>query len=263
MNKKNTKMTFDDLFKKRHYRNILILLFIYGRNNGLRQIHFRYALMDNPGLGKDSLIKMKEFFDSTSRIKISVQLHGEGPAVPFNLSIKGSIGSRQKLTNYLTKLVEMGILKKYGTHPNIRYELTKFYHNEMRKSEAIDTIKKYSNDNVSTGLSGTFATSKYEIVYGIQPFGIQEKLFSQDENKMIMDCLMNIQQNAQKILEIKYNNLKNRLKINNKKFPEVLPNAVLRQNSKIVRSVPSMHSPFSFCFIYSGDINENIGESYF
>jgi hypothetical protein len=55
-----------ELLKKEHYRNIFRLLCAYqNKGNGLKQIHFRFALEDNYKLHKYTIREMKTFFSGT------------------------------------------------------------------------------------------------------------------------------------------------------------------------------------------------------
>jgi len=56
VNNMRTKMKFHDLLEKNHYKSIIVLLILFEGDRGLRQAHFRYALMDDPELHKYTVI---------------------------------------------------------------------------------------------------------------------------------------------------------------------------------------------------------------
>jgi len=211
-NPKKPKMEFEDLFEKPHYSGILqMLLMYYTKTDGLRQAHFRYALMNNPNLGGDIFLKMEEFFRDDLKGKLVVrdgQLAKERHVITL---YKGSIKSRQKLTNYLTKLVEMNIVKKIGKHPNFRYRLTDYYWNLARKSEALSELDEWSNENISHPFHEEFKINSYNGGDRIRLLGYSKKIFSNEEIKIIEECLNNIRLNARRILKIKYEKAKIRI----------------------------------------------------
>ncbi len=64
------KMTVDELFETDHYRSIIILTDIFGKNHGLRQMHYRWALIKNHGDIKNPIFRrrMKGFYDLDNEI---------------------------------------------------------------------------------------------------------------------------------------------------------------------------------------------------
>ncbi|GAI11666.1 unnamed protein product, partial [marine sediment metagenome] len=94
-----TKMKIEDLYKKNHYRSIINLLVSYqDKENGLRQRHFRYALMKNPEFSQKNNPKKKE--ETQKRIIKNIKnFFGDVDLFYYGgVIVKGCIASKQKLT---------------------------------------------------------------------------------------------------------------------------------------------------------------------
>ncbi|GAG28289.1 unnamed protein product, partial [marine sediment metagenome] len=115
-----SKMTFEEIVNKPHYRGILELLIKFGPRvsklrpksdlidkDGLCPLHLRYALMTEPEIHKHLLPKIQKFFGNN----LDKLYESDQPEIEPIL-IKGCIRSRQELTNFLDKLLEMGIIEK-------------------------------------------------------------------------------------------------------------------------------------------------------
>lgn len=91
------KMTIDEIFDQPVYRSILYLTEKYGEN-GLRQLHYRWALIkDHDGIKESHNVKAltRIFNDPDKRDPLE-----------FLYITKGCITSRSNLSNYLKKLVD-------------------------------------------------------------------------------------------------------------------------------------------------------------
>lgn len=149
------KMNLKDVMKKDHYRGIIYLLRDFGMQYhkkaikgidgivdiysaiGLKQIHFRFALMENPAIYEPTYKKLKQFFNNREIFLLAPQLN---KWYKYNNIVK-SIKSPQKLTNYLDKLVELGFLEKHGKKPRTRYCLSQLFY----RDESLESIKKDLN----------------------------------------------------------------------------------------------------------------------
>jgi len=210
-------MKLNNIFKKQHYQGILtMLLYYHTKTDGLRQAHFRYALMKKPMLGEDMLQKMQEFFRDDLKVKNKKENGKLVQELNVISLLKGSIKSRQKLTNYLTKLTEMKIVKKFGKHPNVKYKLTNKYYNEELKSKTIEKIEDWNSNNFSLPIYNDFYIDSHKGIDEITLLGFSEKMFSQEEIKIIKKCLENIRLNAREILKIKYQ--KNKIKVSQQEW---------------------------------------------
>ena len=195
-------MKFRDLLEKNHYKSIIVLLILFEGDRGLRQAHFRYALMDDPELHKYTVIEMERFFENKLHYLFDVYL-GEN----FSWE-KGCIHSRQELTNFLMRLEEMKIIKKHGKKRKIRYKLTPKFASEFIKMTVMEEINRW-NDVTQSKLRG-FDTDSSNGIDSLTLFGLYNQLknLSSNDVNLIKECLKNITDNARKILEIKYKNTK-------------------------------------------------------
>ncbi|MCX6665122.1 MAG: hypothetical protein NT038_03540 [Euryarchaeota archaeon] len=134
-------MDFEDYLKKDWYRSILALTYEFqGRENGLKQHHFRYALAPN----HDNIInekKMKTFFGK----KLDALYKN-------NILVKDCITDRNNLTNFLSKLVKSKLLTKTIDEKKTKYTLSKKFHEEIWKyiiKQKIDAWSISSIENIS------------------------------------------------------------------------------------------------------------------
>jgi len=100
-----TPYTFEDLMKKDHYRSIIFLTMIFGKEKGLTPEDYRYVLIkDHDGINKTDIVnKWKNKFKKNKNLRLI-----------FILLIRiGSVTSQTNLSNFLYKLVNTyKILKK-------------------------------------------------------------------------------------------------------------------------------------------------------
>ncbi len=91
------KMTIDEIFDQPVYRSILYLTEKYGEN-GLRQLHYRWALIkDHDGIKESHHVKvLTKFFNTPDK----------RDPLEFLYITKGCISSRSNLSNYLKRLVD-------------------------------------------------------------------------------------------------------------------------------------------------------------
>jgi hypothetical protein len=149
-------MLIEDLLKKDHYKSIIALTQIYqDRNNnifwkknpfkpldhipkGLRQVHYRYALVEqHDNMGGASKKAMDKFYNNTLE-----HLYKDGTI------IRNCITNRNNLTNFLTKLVEYEILNKNIDEKPPTYSISKKYYTEVVKFMIRQSIDDRNADSV-------------------------------------------------------------------------------------------------------------------
>ena len=220
------KLSFKDLNQKDHYKNVIKLLFFHvDKENGLRQQHFRYALMEKPIFSKrketqkKKMEHFKRFFETGG---IYICASDEFKKTPFYEelksfgAVKGCIKSRQKLTNYLNKLEEMKIIEKTcNKKPDVRYKLTKYYQHETLKLHIKRHMDEHSADSTYTqrhfnkimdhNYNSTWATdtSREEwILFGLSPRTV-DKLTPLDQDQL-KEWITGIEKNLHNVLELIY-----------------------------------------------------------
>ena len=162
MVKNKRKLSFDEVFKKIHYRSIIELLWYYQNKEdidmktGLRQRHFRYALMSNPKINQQKIEEVKEYFQ---RPYLKIHLNPQHDTVNYSfldflwkheIVKRDCADSRQKICNYLTYLFDRGILDKSGKFPDVRYKLNEKYFELVDKKSIQEWIKKWNHTNLIT-----------------------------------------------------------------------------------------------------------------
>lgn len=234
-------MSFQDILNKSYHCSIIYLLQFYEnqkdnkdgkiRKKGLRQLHFRYALMDEPNIYRDTLPKVRAFFNEYDKT-INYWSKRKGEENLCHLDIlwkngvinKGCVESEQKLTNYLDYLVMRGLIDKHGKRPNTRYTLSNKYIVEAHKNnlraridrwdhtEFLDErhVYKYLNkpDNFQLNYQNLLDHPDFIDKLGRSwfLFGFTAKMIENlDNNKKtkFYHCLNQIEENMQKIIEIK------------------------------------------------------------
>ncbi len=102
------------LLDRPHHKSItnLLIFFLHEKkiSKGLKQIHFRYALMENHGLSNKTVEEMKASFGSNLQI-----------CYDKKFLIKNCINSNTKLSNYLKTLEDYELIEKKGSRPNAYY----------------------------------------------------------------------------------------------------------------------------------------------
>jgi len=248
-------MSFNNLLNKPYYRGIIYLLKEFqdqkdenGKTKtiGLRQIHFRYALMNEPNIYEDTKKKIKDFFDKrTAVLPNQKKITALAFLQQFGYIKKGSVKSPQKLTNYLEYLVQMGIVKKQYNRPWTRYMLSEKYFEETDRKdmksyiegwhypeiisernfyESVDNPNGFRPKNIThTDMPGYYdiPTTRW-FLCGFSTELLQN--LSLDEKKVLNRCLTNIEKNLWEIMELKCSKTKTSREKQIKK--------VLRKNKK-------------------------------
>jgi len=110
-------MTIEEMLNQRHYSSILNLTWLFGGNKGLRQLHYRWKLIENHDNIKQTYFvrEMKKKFDKSDPEKICNSI----------LYSKNCVTSRSNLTNFLLRLEERELLHRTPDSNGIsRYHLT-------------------------------------------------------------------------------------------------------------------------------------------
>ena len=143
--KKRRRKTIEELFRTDHYRSIILLTKFFDTGQGLRQLHYRWALIkDNDDIHPQDYRELNAVF----RDNISLdQIHGSmGRKLDRyhdeRLIIKNSVVSNNTLFNFLKKLVDdYGILKTIEDDKGVlRYRLTQRGSNEATRWHAHQII---------------------------------------------------------------------------------------------------------------------------
>lgn len=212
-------MKLEKLIRRPHYESILMLLALFDREGtGLRQQHFRYALMDDSELPEKKKKYFKEFFgeyliELQEKTKLLSTYSMGSPGI-----FKGCVKSRPKLSNYLEELDNLDLIEKSGEHPDIRYHLTPKFHEVARRANKIELrddwlkrIKKWPNKklllsyyyrmNYLSNLNEIpheyldYLSNSIWILEGI-PQDEGDPIFESEE---LIECLKNIDENLFKI----------------------------------------------------------------
>jgi hypothetical protein len=81
-----TEMNVSDMMAQPHYRSIFTLTNEFDRGEGLQQIHYRYALVENPDIPKHYQKKMKKHFGKWRGIHLHTPPTGKDVNMFFNVS---------------------------------------------------------------------------------------------------------------------------------------------------------------------------------
>ncbi len=105
------------MLNQKHYSSILNLTWLYYGNKGLRQLYYRWELIENHDNIKQTYFvrEMKKKFDESDPEKICNSI----------LYSKNCVSSRSNLNNFLQRLVDRGFLDRKRDSDDIsRYHLT-------------------------------------------------------------------------------------------------------------------------------------------
>ncbi|VVB59685.1 Uncharacterised protein [uncultured archaeon] len=144
--KSRRKMTVEELFDADHYRSIIILTDTFAGEEGLRQLHYRWALIPNHDNMKHTLFirAMQNFFNLEQEIyqRIGYQnklerLYAE------KIIIKDCITSNSNLSNFLNRLSNQpyNILQRLEKDEVPRYILTDYGKQQAKQWRLIQLIK--------------------------------------------------------------------------------------------------------------------------
>jgi uncharacterized protein YlbG (UPF0298 family) len=138
--RKRSKLSLEEIIEKwkRPYINIMFLtLHFQDKEDGLRLLHYRYALVKEPEMELDSEKRMEEFFGWKLK------------QLKYINKIEKCITSTENLSKYLKKLVKMGIVKRIPDEhfKNLAtYKIDKKHFNKidrvMRRVRLINIIKE-------------------------------------------------------------------------------------------------------------------------
>lgn len=192
-----------------------MLLFLYQtEKSGLEQLHFRHVLVEKKYKYKDKQkeIKnqryLKKFFreDSSEMLLFFKDIneyhkaHGIKP---------NCIGTRQKLSNYLTTLEENGYIYKPKKVRKV-WRLRQKFFDRLRKLDMINAIKKFETNNnlMPEDLANSVQRHIFYhtegflswTLYGLSPNDL--KSFSRKKNEKFVSCLENINSNCYKMIDI-------------------------------------------------------------
>jgi hypothetical protein len=145
--KRGTLKPVGSILDSDHYRSILLLNALDTEYNGLRQIHYRYVLMDDHGgvTQKNDIDKIEYTFRHSKDIIDEYK--------DYNWIVEGSITSNTNLSNFLKRLSEDPYnlleieLKDYFS----RYRLTPkgfFYTLKWRNMEIVKTLPDEDQEKV-------------------------------------------------------------------------------------------------------------------
>ena len=141
-----TKMTLLDMVDKPHYKNIIKLTNIYQeKEKGLRQLHYRWALIeDHDGINQTSIIRKMNFFFNSPNLKISSLESMQKIGYIERNCIKGKYANNN-LTNFLRKLVdEVGVLETHLDDKGVtRYTISKNFDLDITLLEIKEYIEAY------------------------------------------------------------------------------------------------------------------------
>ncbi len=134
----------EELLKYDHYRSILYLTKNYQyKENGLKQIHFRWALIDNhDNIDQTSIVhQMGTFFSSS----VPLNLLYEEKIIVQNC-IKGKYANNN-LSNFLLKLTEhYNVLQKNVDKDGfIRYKITEEINKKLIFYDILENLKQYDD----------------------------------------------------------------------------------------------------------------------
>lgn len=144
--KDRRKMTVEELFNTDWYRSIIALTDIFANTKGLRQLHYRWALIKNHDNMKYMLFVkgMQQFFDKDKIFYKKLgfpnkleRLYAEG------ILVRDCITSSSNLSNFLKRLSNppYDILKQFERDGVPRYKLTEYGKNEATRWQLIQLVK--------------------------------------------------------------------------------------------------------------------------
>jgi hypothetical protein len=140
------KRTVDELFDTDWYRSIIVLTDIFGKIDGLRQLHYRWALIKNHDNMKHMLFVkgMEQFFDNEKIIYEKLgfsnkleRLYSEG------VIVRDCITSNSNLSNFLKRLSspQYNILKRFEKNGVPRYKLTENGRYKAQRWQLLQLVK--------------------------------------------------------------------------------------------------------------------------
>jgi hypothetical protein len=197
------KWDLEGILNQEHYRSIINLTSKYqDKEDGLRQFHYRWAL-----------IKNHDNIDQTS-FKNELQEFFQNPQLEY-FEKKGYIKTgcikgkypNNNLTNFLKKLSdpnEYGILVKHKDKDNItRYKVSNKFYDKLEIYEKIEMLKSYDNIDHITSMLHRFKDEKQGYMQHIEAsiLGVNDDL----ESKLDKEDIEELQNQIMKALEASVN----------------------------------------------------------
>ncbi|MDG6219620.1 MAG: hypothetical protein QCI00_09305, partial [Candidatus Thermoplasmatota archaeon] len=154
------KLSLPDMMSQPYYKSIVTLTYEFECNDefGIQQIHYRYALQENPEMANHYKSKMKKFFGTKLEKLFEESDKLEQMGLPRRI-YRNCIKEGSHLSFYLKNLVDSGVLqRKRGEDKKFRY----FYNHPWEIypiDEVLETIKYLSGTalkDVSRGISPEF-----------------------------------------------------------------------------------------------------------
>jgi len=204
---KRIRIKIEKLVKQKHYDNMILLLgYLQNRADGLRQKHFRYALMNNENEQLYSTLDMEIFFE-----KMDLPNWRR-----MGWLKKGSISKQKDLNYYLKYLLKNNVIEKVNRKKPFRYKLTPEFYSEYNKMEIGWRIDRWDSDNnfkrkyffkkhvPSENIKDMPLGSEGIVEWTI--FGLPrelDKMFTKDEINDITTQLKRVEESLWKIIELK------------------------------------------------------------
>jgi hypothetical protein len=154
-----TPMKLEDLFEAPHFRSIIFLtIFFQDRENGLKKMHYRWALVENyGGVKRTRDIKEMARFFSEEAVPAKDEADFPGPATIDALAktrflekncIKGKYAN-QNLQNFLADLIETYKIMEKDTETG-RYRIRDPYKilNAMLRSDLQKYVQECSDEEI-------------------------------------------------------------------------------------------------------------------
>jgi hypothetical protein len=189
------ELTLESIFKKsiEPYRSILNLLIRFqkhGKEEGLKQSHFRYALMRNHGdLNPYLMEEMRRFYLGRESVVVKDYLN---PFIESGYITPNCVTSRSNLSNKLKRLLDMGVIYKDQRGKKDRYKITRDCRLKGLKVTHLKGIDDFKN---------LYAYKENGVVYGLSR-GIFYKLSKEDGSRILRN-LEDIDSKLKEIEKIK------------------------------------------------------------
>lgn len=201
-----TKMSFKKIMTQSHYSSIIKLTNIYQKKeNGLQQMHYRYALQENYNIPKHYKKKMKAFFSDE-------KLPSLDDLYKTEFIYRDCIKTQTLLSNFLKKLTDdyKLLTRKIDRYGKYKYFVSPTLLNEFSRSEVKQSIDEYPKDFINTigpiERIGSDVDTPYKSYFDGCIFGLPtmyEKYVTEEDNKQIKQSLINIYKELNKINNIK------------------------------------------------------------
>jgi len=182
-----TKMSVQDMLTQKHYISIFTLTNEFACENGLQQIHYRYALQEKPDLTEYYQNKMKKFFGNKLEKLFKESDMLEKMGYPRRI-YRNCIKKGTHLSYFLNQMVKNGILyiknNKEGKRSYDLKYLNYFVYPVKRLVGSIKnmtpiTIKFFYSGDLNVG---NFSTEK-GMIFDIDFLKLPEEMFNPEEKQ--------------------------------------------------------------------------------